>query len=504
MYSGSEASVKVSKSFVIEADAVKAYDVARDFFLSLGYSEQSAIRPTLLVLKRRGDIQTLSSPKTEDYRISLRVSFNPVGDLRLYSTALLTIRCDYDAKVSGGMAASSDKATLEGEAKRLRSHLMSKGLNMSTATSSTTRSATPSPSAERAASIEKSDAAIQAKLIQHGTDIRAGEDENIEIQIVNVGKEAVLLIKIENILPVGFQLVGKPEGSSFEGMHLVMKRKWLDPLETDEIKIVFKSFRNGAFEIKPKIIWVDKAGHETSYELEPKIVNVLETVLPGRIATGYVDLDSLLFGGIPEKYAVVMASPSSDERELLVKKFLESGAKAGQITFYVAVEPGNGRALAEEFQSNFYLFICNPRADVMIPSLPNVFKLKGVESLTDIDIALTKSFRMLDPSQSGPRRACIEIISDVLLQHHAVITRKWLSGLLPDLKAKGFTTLAVVNPHMHPQEEVQAILGLFEGEIRIYEKETEKGIEKTLRIRKLCNQRYRENELTLNREKLES
>jgi hypothetical protein len=57
---------------------------------------------------------------------------------------------------------------------------------------------------------------------------------------------------------------------------------------------------------------------------------------------------------------------------------------------------------------------------------------------------------------------------------------------------------------MHPPEEVQAILGLFEGEIRVSERETEKGVEKILRIRKLYNQRYLENELTLTREKLES
>jgi KaiC/GvpD/RAD55 family RecA-like ATPase len=378
-----EVSLKASKSFVIDADVVKTYDVARDFFTTLGYSEQSAIRPTLLVLKRRGSLQGPFTSKTEDYRISLRVSFNPVGDLQLYSATLLTIRCDYDVKVSGGVAASSDRATLESEVERLRCHLISnKIIHAPSVTSSTPRSVTKSP--------------------------------------------------------------------------------------------------------------------------EPKIFNVSEAVVSGRITTGYKDLDDLLLGGIPENYAVVMTSPSSDERELLIKKFLEAGAKAGQITFYIAVEPGNGRALAEKFQSNFYLFVCNPRADVMIKSLPNVFKLKGVESLTDIDITLIKAYRTLDALRSGPRRACIEIISDVLLQHHAVVTRKWLSGILPDLRSKGFTTLAVVNPHMHPQEEVQAILGLFEGEIKISEKETEKGIGKILRIRKLYNQRYSENELTLTRERLES
>jgi KaiC/GvpD/RAD55 family RecA-like ATPase len=91
-----------------------------------------------------------------------------------------------------------------------------------------------------------------------------------------------------------------------------------------------------------------------------------------------------------------------------------------------------------------------------------------------------------------------------LLQHHAVITRKWLSALLPDLKSKGFTTLAVVNPQMHPQEEVQAILGLFDGEIRLAERESAKGMEKFLKIRKLYNQRYLENELTLTKERLEA
>jgi KaiC/GvpD/RAD55 family RecA-like ATPase len=209
-------------------------------------------------------------------------------------------------------------------------------------------------------------------------------------------------------------------------------------------------------------------------------------------------------GGIPENYAVVLSSPSSDERDLLIKKYLKVGVEAGQITFYITVEPGSAKPLAEKFQSNFYIFVCNPRAESIAPNLPNIFKLGGVENLTELDIALIKAFRMLDPTKTGPKRACIEIISDVLLQHHAVVTRKWLSGILPDLRSKGFTTLAVVNPHMQPQEEVQAILGLFEGEIKISEKETEKGIGKILRIRKLYNQRYLENELTLTRERLES
>jgi KaiC/GvpD/RAD55 family RecA-like ATPase len=226
-------------------------------------------------------------------------------------------------------------------------------------------------------------------------------------------------------------------------------------------------------------------------------------ILPGRVATGFADLDALLYGGIPENYAVVLTSPQSNERELLIKHFLEAGAKAHTTTIYVTTELGNAKALAKEFPSDFFLFVCNPRADAIIQSLPNIFKFKGVENLTEIDIALTKIFRVLDPSKPGSKRACIDIISDVLLQHHAVITRKWLSGILADLRLRGFTTLVTVNPKMHPPEEFQAILGLFEGEINISEKETAKGIQQVLRIRKMYNQKFLENELALKRERLE-
>ena len=237
---------------------------------------------------------------------------------------------------------------------------------------------------------------------------------------------------------------------------------------------------------------------------EPVTIEIPEVVLPGRISTGYKDLDNMLFGGIPENYAVILTSPSCDEKDLLVRRFLETGAKKGQITFYVTAEAGGVRGLPEKFESNFYLFICNPQADKIIKSLPNVTKVKGVENLTDISIALSSAFRRLDASLRGPRRACIEIVSDVLLQHHAVQTRRWLTAFIPQLKSKGFTTLAVMNPHMHSPQEVHAILGLFEGEINIYEKENEKGLEKFLKIRKMYNQRYLESKLPLRKEKLKT
>jgi KaiC/GvpD/RAD55 family RecA-like ATPase len=378
-------------------------------------------------------------------------------------------------------------------------------LHAPTITSSTASFVMLTPREETAVGLEKFEHAdIQAKLIQPEKGIRVGEDFVLKMQIANVGKEPVLLTKIEEILPSGFQLVAQPTYCEIEDSHLKIKGKRLDPLKTEEIELSIKPLRNGVFEMKPRILCVDEFGRLMSRATEGMEIAVSEVALPGRISTGYEDLDNLLLGGIPEDYNVILASPSCDERDLLIKRFLEAGIREGQPTFYITIEATGVRALAEEFQSCFYVFVCNPRADLMTKSLPNIFKLKGVENLTDIDIALTKAIQTLPTSKSGPRRACIEIISDVLLQHRAVTTRRWLVELLPDLKSKGFTTLAVMNPQMHPQEDVQAILGLFDGEIKIYEKETKEGLEKFLRIRKMYNQRYLENELSVKKERLET
>jgi KaiC/GvpD/RAD55 family RecA-like ATPase len=204
-----------------------------------------------------------------------------------------------------------------------------------------------------------------------------------------------------------------------------------------------------------------------------------------------------LYGGLPPNLAVALTSPACNERDILVGSFLETGARNGEITFYVTIDPGVAKPLAEEFPSNFHLFVCNPQADAIVEDLPNVSKLRGVENLTDVSVALTSAIRKLDSTQKGLRRICLGLVSDVLLQHHAVQTRRWLTSLLAELRSTGFTNLAVIDPQMHPPEELHAILGLFDGDINIYEKETNEGLRKFLKIKKMGNSKYLEDELLI-------
>lgn len=350
----------------------------------------------------------------------------------------------------------------------------------------------PSPLAEQLLEAKSGDG-LRAKLILESKTGRVGETINLRIEVVNEGRTPIFLTVIEEMLPVNSELVAKPDYCHLDNNRLNMNRKRLDPDKKEEIRLSLRVLDRGVFALKPRIGYLNGMGHETFFELGPETIEVSENILPGRINTGYGKLDSLLLGGIPHNYAVILTSISCDERDMLIRRFLEGGARSGQLTLYITVEARGVKRLAEKFQSNFYLFLCNPQADTIIEALPNVFKLKGVENLTEINIALTSILRTLPTSQDGQGRACIEIVSDVLLQHGAVHTRRWLTSLIPDLKSKGFTTLAVMNPYMHLPQEVQAIPDLFEGEISIFERDSVKY----LKIRKMYGQKYLDSELPL-------
>lgn len=353
---------------------------------------------------------------------------------------------------------------------------------------------------------------IQAYLMAK-RDIGVSEELDIRLDIVNVGMNNVSIVRVEGLIPPALKPSELPSYCNVQNGSIEMGGKGLESFAVEPVKLSLQATKAGVFTLEPQVIYIDAAGEIKTCKTNPVTVTVRpmlhakigeETIsvpiLPGRVATGFTDLDALLYGGIPAKYAVILVSPSNDERTSLIKDFLETGASAGEPTFLVTAEAETSNALAEKFPACFFLMLCNPQADFVVQSLPNVYKLKGVENLTEIDIALTKAFRTLNPSATSPRRICIEVVSDVLLQHHAVTTRRWLSSLLPTLKTKGFTTLAVMDPLMHPPEEVQAVLGLFDGEIRATERETAKGAEKVLKIRKLSGQKYLEKELTLNKE----
>ena len=360
---------------------------------------------------------------------------------------------------------------------------------------STTQSFTaPTPSSEVSVGLKTFEHAnVQANLVTQVKEIKVGESFCLSVEFVNAGREPALLTRVEDVIPSGFVVVKKPEIFRIEENSLNMKGKQLAPLKLVEIKLTLQPSKKGNYQLNPKVHYLDELGQNKSLQLKTLEFKVEEVVLGDRVPTGTKELDSLLLGGIPKEYAVALTCPPSDEREHLIRNFLEAGIKKDETVFYISTEAYKLETLIKK--SNFCLFLCNPKPKTEVSDLPNIYKLRSKTDLTNLSISLAKAYRKID--QSKKKRICVEIVSDVLLDYEAKATRKWISELITDLCSKGFTMLAVIDPEMHPSEQSKAIINLFDGEISLKQTEDPLECKKSVQIKKLRNKEYIKNPICL-------
>lgn len=219
------------------------------------------------------------------------------------------------------------------------------------------------------------------------------------------------------------------------------------------------------------------------------------------ISTGYTDLDGTLEGGLPEGFAVAVVSPAYDERDLLLRKIIESALLSGRPAFYVSNDMGRTQDLVRRYGSGFYAF--SSQAD-KIPGQPsNLYKVPGIENLSDASISLTIAIRdVRSKEKSASAIMIIDILSDILLRHKAITTRKWLLDFVGKRKAEGFSVIATLNPLTTTKEETQTVIDFFDGVIEIYEKALMERSRRFLVVKKMYGRRYSENELLLDKDKL--
>ncbi len=148
--------------------------------------------------------------------------------------------------------------------------------------SATTAFSAPTQARERPVGLERFEYAdVQASLITRQKSLKVGEDLDLEIELVNAGKGPAQLVKVEELVPEGFELTGKPEPYRVEDSYLNMKGRRLDPLKTEEVKIVLKPKVQGQFTLKPRILYLDENGKYKSHEPEPIEITVKELGISG-------------------------------------------------------------------------------------------------------------------------------------------------------------------------------------------------------------------------------
>jgi KaiC/GvpD/RAD55 family RecA-like ATPase len=252
-------------------------------------------------------------------------------------------------------------------------------------------------------------------------------------------------------------------------------------------------------ETKPEPI--PQARAQVSHEPKLETPQLQATTVAENISTRYPELDRVLAGGLPIGYAILIVSPPCDERDLLFRKIIESSLSMENPVFFLSRDLIRMQDFANRYGKNFHIF--SPQADKITSAGGTVHKIQGLQNLSDLNISFTKTVETL-PKTVTRKLVVIDLLSDILLEHKALTTRKWLDDFIGKRKTEGFTIIGVLNPLISSQQDTQTIMDLFDGVIEIYERELKERARRFLIVKKLYGRKYVDSELMLDRDKLYS
>jgi hypothetical protein len=141
---------------------------------------------------------------------------------------------------------------------------------------------TPAMTVEEPVGLQKFESAfVQANLIADQREVHAGENIHLDVHLANLGKNVAFLVRVEGIVPGGFDIVERPEKCMIENECISFRGRKLAPLETTEMKLTLKPKKKGKFIFMPKVQYMDETGEYKSFELEQLTVTVKELGIRG-------------------------------------------------------------------------------------------------------------------------------------------------------------------------------------------------------------------------------
>jgi hypothetical protein len=126
---------------------------------------------------------------------------------------------------------------------------------------------------EKAAGLDRfAHADVQVTLVAKPKELHVGQELVLEIELVNAGRGAAQLTKVEETVPKGFMVIQEPEKYRMEDSQINLRGRRLDALKTEDVRLVLKPTAKGKFVLKPRIIYLDESG--TCKSCEPAAVEV--------------------------------------------------------------------------------------------------------------------------------------------------------------------------------------------------------------------------------------
>jgi len=220
-----------------------------------------------------------------NYMIGAEVEGDPEKKMRVFLLAEKCLERSSRLYESAGYVGKRDEVQrILNRVKEKREFALSLGelLTAPSDASSTRFISAPGMSVEEPVGFLKFEHAfVQANVVAHQREIMIGQNFELEIHLVNLGKTAAFLLRAEGIVPEGFELVQKPEKCILDGGILSFKGRKLTPLETIEMKLTLKAKRKGKFTLTPNIQFMDEAGDYKPCPLEEVTLNVKELGIRG-------------------------------------------------------------------------------------------------------------------------------------------------------------------------------------------------------------------------------
>lgn len=213
------------------------------------------------------------------------------------------------------------------------------------------------------------------------------------------------------------------------------------------------------------------------------------------VPTGSPVLDYLLKGGLPNRSTSVLTGPVCDERDTILRRFLQTAANSGGYSVYLGKDATKIEDIVIAYPSSMRGLVAGG-----LQSGESIRSTARVENLTAINIDLTSILQA--PQNAVSKRFCIDLLDDLLLVHKSTTSRKWLGQVLQRSKDLGYTVLATLNSQMHSQAEIQAMVDLFDGHLELIEREIEAGPKRLIRVRKMFRSKFLETEALLDRNRL--
>lgn len=130
-----------------------------------------------------------------------------------------------------------------------------------TITATTKSFSAPTPTFEEAVGSERFEHAELEANLAISEEAAVGESIEAKLDIVNVGRQAALLLRVQSIVPSGFEVTSSSSQSEIEGDLVNLKGKRIEPFSINSIRLAVQTSESGIFNLKPQISYVDDLGN---------------------------------------------------------------------------------------------------------------------------------------------------------------------------------------------------------------------------------------------------